>query len=165
MDSEPVTLHTQLPIMVWIIEAAPHNFGAVPKDFLIWEGAKCYFSDMFYLQKEMPPVSTVFCQMPWRWMRPSLFQTTWVCGGPLFINRVDSNRVHSGYQGYRWYCQHYKWWSTGECCCFPFVSQEVPNKEKNTEPVYSAIFQVVILTLDVRKCLHLHVFTNFRTIA
>lgn len=44
-----------------------------------------------------------------------------------------------------------------KCCCFPSPNQEVPGKERNTGSVYLAKFQAVILTLDIRKCLHLHI--------
>lgn len=62
MDSEPETLHTQLPIMLWITEAASHKFGAATKDSLMQDGAKSASSDMFHLQEEM--TSTVHSLLP-----------------------------------------------------------------------------------------------------
>lgn len=58
MDSEPATLNTQANIVLSIIEAAFHKFGAATEDSLMQDGAQPGSSDMFHMQEEM--TSTVY---------------------------------------------------------------------------------------------------------
>lgn len=48
---EPMTLHTQMPIMPWVMEAASHEFSLVRKVSLLQDGAKPEPSGWAHLQE------------------------------------------------------------------------------------------------------------------
>ena len=50
---ELVSLHTLLPITLWIMEAAPYKLDTATEAFLLLDGAKPGISGIFHLQEGM----------------------------------------------------------------------------------------------------------------
>lgn len=86
MDPEPVTFHSQLPILLWVIEATSYKLGLATMDPLIQDVAKSGPSDIVHLQEEM--AFTVLSPLPDAMVLEEvpLPQTPWLPGEPLLIN-------------------------------------------------------------------------------
>lgn len=57
----PMGPSTQLPVMLWALETAPHELSTAPKTSLRHDGAKPGLSGISYLQERVPfhPVSSL----------------------------------------------------------------------------------------------------------
>lgn len=90
-DLEPVIFHTQLSIMIWIMETAPWKFNTATEASKWQDGVNPEPPSIFHLLEGEASFVSASCQAPWYWRRSSLSKTRWLPEKTLGINRVTNN--------------------------------------------------------------------------